>query len=513
MRSALLLAASTPSRYRLVAIGSWKGQGVANEDVETGIERLVVRGGAPALPDHEVALAERMAKLGTPGLSIAVIEDSEIAWANGFGVRQAGDPAPVTRETLFLAGSISKPVAALGVLRLVEQGVLALNTDVNTYLHSWKVPPVGDWQPELTLRQLISHTAGLTVHGFPGYPAGRPLPTVPQILNGEPPANTDPVRITIVPGTQFRYSGGGTTIVQQVLEDVTGTPFPELMRELVLEPLGMHVSTYEQPLPAPLQARAATGHRSGGVPIPGDWHTYPEMAAAGLWSTASDLARFGMGITRAWRGDAGAIISQEMARQMLTPILPTHPPAGSLDTFMGLGLFLNDDRDAPRFGHSGSDAGFTAQLFGWPAANRGITLMVNADWDRGARQLIDEVIDAVATARGWQAAPSEFPPVEVVDPPRRDLDGTWVLPSGFKLIVLVRYGDLYLAPQGQPPMRLTRLDARTWISEVLTTRIEPIIENGRTVALLLHQDGRTLRAVRRDEAGTGDGGRGTGRIP
>ena len=461
-------------------------------------QRLVVRGGTPAIPDRESTLADRMARLDTPGASVAVVESGELAWAKGYGVRQAGEPDPVTSETRFLAGSISKPVAALGVLRLVEQGVLALNTDINSYLRSWKMPPIGDWQPELTLRQLLSHSAGLTVHGFPGYPAGRGLPTTAQILDGELPANTDPVRVTIVPGTQFRYSGGGTTIVQQVLEDVTGTPFAALMRELVLDPLGMHDSTYEQPLPERLHSQAATGHRSGGAPIPGGWHTYPEMAAAGLWSTASDLARFALGIIRAWQGEAEAIISQEMARQMLTPILPTFAPAGDLDTFVALGLFVNDDTDAPRFGHSGSDAGFTAQLYGWPAAGRAVAVMVNTDSHSGADRLIDEVIDAVQTAHGWQAAAPEHPPVEVVDPPRRDLDGTWVLPSGFKLIVLVRYGDLYLAPQGQPPMRLIRQDARAWASEVLATRVEQVIEDGRAVALLLHQDGRTLRAVRRD---------------
>jgi len=472
---------------------------VAEGDSRSGVERLIVRGEAPAIPDREVALAGRMARLGTPGLSVAVVERGEIARATEYGVRQAGDPDPVTSETLFQAGSISKPVAALGVLRLVERGDLDLNTDVNTYLRSWTVPPTDDWQPELTLRQLLSHTAGLTVHGFPGYPAGQPLPTLPRVLDGEPPANTDPVRVALVPGTQYRYSGGGTTIVQQVLEDVTGIPFPALMRELVLDPLGMTASTYEQPLPEHLHPRAATGHRAGGVPIPGGWHSYPEMAAAGLWSTASDLARFAIGITRAWRGDGGAIVSQEMARQMLTPILPTFATGGSLDAFVALGLFVNDDRDAPRFGHGGSDEGFTAQLYGWPAAGRAVAVMVNADTENGARTIIDEVIDAVTTAHGWQAAAPEHPPVEVVDPPRRDLDGAWVLPSGFKLIVLVRYGDLYLAPQGQPPMRLTRQDARTWASEVLTTRVEPVIEEGRTVALLLHQDGRTLRAVRRDE--------------
>lgn len=459
-------------------------------------QRLIVRGGAPAIPDREMPLAERMAQLDTPGLSIAVVEDSEIVWAQGYGVRRAGDDAAVTTETLFQSGSISKPVAALGVLRLVEQGVIDLNTDVNTYLRSWKVPPIDEWQPELTIRQLISHSAGLTVHGFPGYPEGSPLPTVPQILDGESPANTGPVRVTIIPGTQFRYSGGGTTIVQQALEDVTSRAFPDLLHDLVLAPLGMTNSTYAQPLPDALHQQAAAGHRAGGQPVSGDRHVYPEMAAAGLWSTASDLARFAIGIIRAWRGEPNAILSQEMARQMLTPILPTGTAA--LDTYISLGLFVNDDSDSPRFGHGGSDEGFTARLLGWPAAGRAIVGMVNGDTQDGARQLLDDVFHTIATTHSWEAPASEFPPVEVVDPPRRDLDATWVLPSGFKLIALVRYGDLYLAPQGQPPMRLTRLNATTWSSEVLNTRVEQVIEDGRTTALILHQDGVAQRAVRKE---------------
>src|SRR5579871_2129636 len=208
---------------------------------------------APTYP-----LAERLAYYETPGISIAVIEDYEIAWTRGYGVKEAGKSDAVTTETLFQAGSISKPVAAMAALHLVEAGKLDLDEDVNTYLTSWKVPPNADWQPRITLRQLLSHTAGLTIHGFPGYLPTRPIPTVPQLLDGEPPANTGAVRVNAVPGTQFRYSGGGTTIVQLMLMDVLGKPFPQIMRKLVLDPLQMHHSTYEQPLPPSRAEFAAT---------------------------------------------------------------------------------------------------------------------------------------------------------------------------------------------------------------------------------------------------------------
>ena len=220
----------------------------------------------PRRPNVPQSLADRMAILQVPGVSIAVIADGRVDWARGHGVRQAGRPAPVTPETLFQAASISKPITALAVMRLVDDGTLHLDEDVNRYLTSWRVPANDGWQPRLTLRHLLSHTGGTTVHGFPGYGHAAALPTVRQILDGEAPANTGAVRVNGLPGVQVRYSGGGTTIVQQLLEDTVGLPFPTLMHDLVLQPLGMSQSTYEQPLPANRHADAAVGHRTEGSP-------------------------------------------------------------------------------------------------------------------------------------------------------------------------------------------------------------------------------------------------------
>jgi CubicO group peptidase (beta-lactamase class C family) len=243
------------------------------------------------------------------GASVAVIHNDQIASAEGFGVCEAGKPEPVTPETLFQAASISKFVVAVAVLRLVEAGLLHLDEDVNAYLTSWKIPAKGDWQPRVTLRQLLSHSAGLTVHGFPGYPQGHPLPTTVQVLNGEAPANTPPVEVDIPPGLQNRYSGGGTTVVQQILVDVLRQPFPQIAREWVLDPAGMTHSTYEQPIPLDQYPNVASAHPLAD-PIAGRFHTYPEMAAAGLWTTASDLARFALAFQRARAGKPGAILSR-----------------------------------------------------------------------------------------------------------------------------------------------------------------------------------------------------------
>src|SRR5215212_5602959 len=241
-----------------------------------------------------VKLSDRMAYYHTPGVSIAVINNGELEWACGFGVREQGKPEAVTPETLFQAASISKPIFALGVLRLVEQGRLDLDEDVNQRLTSWKIPPVGTWQPRITLRQILSHSAGLTVHGFRGYGVDEPLPTVIDVLEGRPPASSRPVVVNILPGLQFRYSGGGIMVAQQLVTDVLGKPFPQIMQALVLDPLGLKHSTFEQRLSPARAAVAATAHPFKGRPVPGRWHVYTELAAGGMWTTASDLARIGL---------------------------------------------------------------------------------------------------------------------------------------------------------------------------------------------------------------------------
>ena len=270
-------------------------------------------------PVSAMTLRERMAHYAVPGVSIAVIYEGEIEWACGFGVAEAGGHTSVTAETRFQAGSISKSIAAMGALHLTETGALDLDEDVNAYLTSWRVPENQHTAEEkVTLRRLLSHSAGLTVHGFPGYRVDAPLPSVPQILDGDPPANTGPVHVDVEPGAEYRYSGGGYTVVQQILEDVTGTPFAELLRAVVLGPLEMADSTYEQPRSPKWADLAASGHQSDGTLVPGRWHIYPEMAAAGLWTTPTDLARFAIEVQRSYAGRSNRVLSQEMTRLMLT---------------------------------------------------------------------------------------------------------------------------------------------------------------------------------------------------
>jgi len=335
------------------------------------------------------SLEERMRHYKVEAVSVAVIRDFRVLWteARGFADREAKEPA--TTRTLFQAGSISKPVAAAGVLREVEAGKLLLDRDVNEYLKSWKLPENEfTAKQKVTLERILSHSAGLTVHGFPGYAAGGPVPTVPQLLDGVPPANTAAVRVEFEPGTKWQYSGGGYTIAQPVMTDTLQKSFPELMRELVLAPAGMAHSTYEQPLPPEKLGLAAVGYRSNGSLLPGKRHTYPEMAAAGLWTTSEDLARFAIAIGRALRGDPGSFLSKQKAARMTTPF--------SGDA--GLGLFLQKHGGETYFGHDGSDEGFQAVLLMHREKGYGAAVMANSD---NGISLANEIVEGIAHKQGW----------------------------------------------------------------------------------------------------------------
>jgi len=356
--------------------------------VEEGISPAIhVRGRAP----ERFTLSDRMAYYSVPGVSVAVLEGGRVVWAKGYGVKDVDTGDPVTPETLFQAASISKPVAATAALRLVEEGVLDLDTPVNTYLRRWKIPENDFTREEpVTLRRILSHTAGLTVHGFPGYAVSDPVPTTVQVLHGTGPANTDPVRVDTLPGSLWRYSGGGYTVMQLLLEDATGEPFPRLLREKVLDPVGMARSTYEQPLPPERAGEAASSHLSDGSRGDGPWHVYPEMAAAGLWTNPTELAALAVELQSALGGDTNRVLSPEMTRTMFTPVMGGY----------GLGFGIQGEEEEARFSHGGSNYGFKAQFLAFMEGGRGVFVMTNGD--RGSA-LAQEIVLAVAREYGWSA--------------------------------------------------------------------------------------------------------------
>lgn len=351
-------------------------------DVESGLRPDVAFVGDPTW-----TLDERMEHYGVPGVQVAVIENAEVAWFKSYGLADRQTGRPVEPSTLFQAGSVSKPVAAFGAMRMVTDGRLPLDADVNTVLTSWKLPDnVFTRKQAVTLRHLLSHTGGTTVHGFLGYAPGLDVPTVVEVLDGSGPANSAPVRVDKRPGESHRYSGGGYTVSQLMMTDVAGKPFPRLMDELVLDPLGMSRSTYENPLPAELLTHAAAGVLPDGRDVEGKRHTYPEMAAAGLWTTAEDLATFAIEMQRALRGE-GALMSKEVAELVLTDV----------DAGYGLGWSVWTRGDHRYAGHGGWDEGFCTGLTMNRDDGQGVVVMINSNHP----QFIGEVVNAVADVYGW----------------------------------------------------------------------------------------------------------------
>lgn len=343
----------------------------ADEAAITAIEtRLSVPPRSGEAPVYKT-LADSMAELKVPAVSIAVFEKGHVKWARAYGVAAAGGGRAVTPDTLFQAASMSKAFAATAVLRLVEQGRLDLDQDVNDRLKAWKVPPSPyTAQSKVTLRRLLSHTAGMTVSGFPGYPAGTPVPSLVQILNGAPPANTPAIQSFEAPGGAYAYSGGGFMVAQQLIVEAGGKPYPELLKTLVLDPTGMRQSTFAQPLPDALAPRAASGHDRKGAVIPGGRNTYPEYAAAGLWTTPSDYSRFMMALQDAYAGRSQALLRQSSARTMMTPV----------DADYGLGVMLGRRGGHPFFTHSGGNAGFQCYSMAFlDDGGQGVVIMTNSD--------------------------------------------------------------------------------------------------------------------------------------
>ena len=342
-------------------------------------------------PWKRMGLAERMEHFNVPGVSIAVINDFQIEWARGYGVLDAGQSEPVTPETLFQTASLAKPVVAVAALQYVERGALELDSDVNQSLVSWQVPENEFTSEEkVTLRRLLSHSAGVTVEGFRGYALGEEVPNLRQILNGEWPANSPPIYVDILPGTEHRYSGGGYMIVQQLLEDTVGEAFPDIMQNSVLEPWGMTASTFESPLPEDLGSIAASGHRIDGKVIQGGWHTYPEMGAgASMWATPSDLAQFAIGVMLSYTGRSEEVISQDTAIQILTPQIGDR----------GLGpLSYDEGGDLFYFMHPGANDGYKNVLVAYPKRGQGVVIMTNGD---NGKALWREILNSVSAEYGW----------------------------------------------------------------------------------------------------------------
>lgn len=389
--------------------------------VENGLERAVEIEGAP---EEHLSLAERMNYYHVPGVSIAVIHNGVLEWSRGYG-KAAIDGLAVTPETMFTAASISKPVSAIATLRLAQAGKLNLDTDADTYLKSWKLPASSfTAEKKITVRELLNHTSGLDRHGVGMYmsSAGQ-VPTLIEELNGQPPARVRPLNILSVPGTQWSYSGGGYTVLQQVLTDVTGERFDELMRKTVLEPAGMTHSTFQQNLSADQQKQIAMPYTADGKPVPGGYPIFAAVAAGGLWTTPSDLARLAIEIQRELAGKSHRILSKATAEEMLQPGLGK----------WGLGFQVGGSTE-PYFAHEGADIGYNCYMVAYDHGD-GVVIMTN-----GMGQLEYEILRSVSRAYGWPDFKPEIRKLVSVDTSTYDrLTGT------YNFLIVTREGDKLMA--------------------------------------------------------------------
>jgi CubicO group peptidase (beta-lactamase class C family) len=358
---------------------------------------MIARVESPQTPNRQgldgLTLEEVMRRFRVPGVSVAVIKDFQIHWAKAYGVADVSTGRPVQTDTPFQAASISKPVTAMAALRLVQDGTIGLDDDVNRILKSWRVPASEDTAAQpVTPRSLMSHTSGADDgFGFPGYDPTASRPTVVQILDGAAPSNVGKVTFARPPYAAAKYSGGAVTLMQLLLTDVTGEAFASLLRSRVLDPLGMINSTFEQPPPDAWAARLAHAHNGQGVHGTVPWHVYPEQAAAGLWTTPSDLARLAIEVQKAVRGPKGTVLSQSSAREMTSPV-GTGPFA--------VGFAVEKRSEGWYFSHGGSNWGFRCSLVGHIRKGYGVVVMTNGDAGGG---VVAEIEARVAAAYGWDS--------------------------------------------------------------------------------------------------------------
>lgn len=337
--------------------------------------------------DSNWNITDRMRANNVLGLSICVIHDYKIDWCKGYGITDTISQDPVTEETLFQTASIGKSINGFAFMKLAQDGVISLDKDINTYLKRWKFPYDSTSSQAISLKAILSHTAGLSVEGFDGYLPGQEIPTLEQILMGDPPANNRPVQAIFAPGDKFQYSGGGYEISEILLEDVTGSSYADFIREEIFQPLKMESSSYM--IPSPSGFKIANGYRYDQQPIGDSYHIYPEKACgAGLWSTPADIAKFVIDLQKALKDDSGEVIERDYAKQMTTPVQDD----------AGLGVFINKKGDRQYFQHSGLNEGFSSIYVGSLDGGDGVVIFTNSDFT----DFMYEIVNAVATVYDWK---------------------------------------------------------------------------------------------------------------
>ena len=443
--------------------------------------RIIFEGDAP------MNLQERMAFYKIKGLSMAVIQNYKIIWAKGYGWADEDKKIPVTTQTLFQAASISKSLNAVGVLKLVQDKKLDLYTDINTYLTSWKFPYDSlSKGKKINMANLLSHTGGLTVHGFGGYEQGKEIPSIGDILDGKNPATSPAVRSLYEPGIKYEYSGGGITISQQIIADITHMPYDKYMDEQILKPMGMTSSTYTQP---PLNKNPeilATAYFSSSAVLPGKFHVYPEQAAAGLWTNPTDLAAYIIETQKALEGKSHKVLNQATTRTRLTPYV---------DKAAALGVFIDSTDGTKYFQHGGSNAGFKCQYYGSLEGGNGIVIMVNSD----NSAIISELVNSAAKVYGLKGLNKTIVKKRIVleDAILDTYIGQYALTPSLLLTITKENGGLVTQATGQQKINIYAEDQTKFFAVAIDAKLEFIKDAaGKVVSVILYQNGGQREAKR-----------------
>jgi CubicO group peptidase (beta-lactamase class C family) len=447
---------------------------------ENGLLKAVVFQGQEP---ERMKLAERMAYYQVPGVSIAAVDNYAIEWARGYGIVYVHSTEPVTTESLFQAGELSQPVAAAGALSLAGQGTIDLDADVNDYLQSWKISGnrLGG-EVQVTLRRMISHSAGLIALHYEGVESIEDTPSLDQILRGEQ-TGYPPVLIDRVHLSELNYSDAHFAVLERVLEDVEGKPFPEFIAQSVFSPLGMEHSSFAQTLPEFLFDEAATGHDREGNPIAGKGYIYPVTSAKGLWTTPSDLALFAIDLMQTALGQTQKILTPDLARHMLSF------QSGN----RGLGLRLDDAGDNLHFYLRGRSKGFTCFMVAYPVKGQGVVIMANSE---NGEELIDEILRAVSEAYKWPHFIPEVKKLFRLDPSIYKLyEGRYEVNPDYHLTVTHEDYYLVIQPTGQVPTKFYVESTATFFSTDPYIRIRFVRDaEGRVTGLVLRQRDFRLEA-------------------
>jgi len=431
-------------------------------------------------------LQQRMKTHNIHGVSVAVIHNYKLDWAKGYGYADTSDKRRVTTNTLFQAASISKSLNAMGVLQLADKKKIDIHKNINDYLISWKFPEDSFTRDtKITTAHLLSHTAGLTVHGFPGYSWQDSLPADNEILDGKRPANTRAVRSQFAPGVRYQYSGGGTTISKKIVMDITGQEYDMYMWKQVLEPIGMSKSFYTQPPPPGAFPALATAYGANGTEIKGKFHIYPEQAPDGLWTTPGDLARYIIEMQLSLQGKSNKVLSKEMAATMVTPYI---------DKAAALGVFIDTRGDQKYFQHGGANEGFRCQYYGSLENGNGVVVMVNSD--NGS--IIPEIINSVATVYGWKDfyKPVIKKEVKVPVAKLKTYEGEYQLGNN-RFNFTARNDRLYLSQNGNNPVPVYFISDSAFFLFEVPADLEFSGKEGKVDTLAIKQNGREYKAVKK----------------